>query len=118
MDTAVTNWYNLVRAAVPNAVIAIIGQTSKVSPSAETLIESYVRQKVATLRATDPKLFFVAASGDPAGAWIVGTGSVAAPAGNGNADQLIGPDGLHPVYRGQRYIGEKAGDGLAAVLTA
>jgi|SRR5579883_2088785 len=44
--------------------------------------------------------------------WITGTGNVATPAGDGNADNYISSDGTHPTDLGHQYLATK----LAAAL--
>jgi lysophospholipase L1-like esterase len=44
--------------------------------------------------------------------WITGTGNVAAPTGDGNADLYINADGIHPSAAGTVFLGDK----LASVI--
>ena len=54
-----------------------------------------------------------------AGAWIVGTGTTAAPAGAGNADLYIASDGTHPIAPdGYIYHGVRLAAALAERLAA
>ena len=46
--------------------------------------------------------------------WITGTGNVAVPKGNGNADLYISADGTHPTQAGHDYVGQR----LAADIQA
>jgi lysophospholipase L1-like esterase len=41
------------------------------------------------------------------GGWITGTGTTASPAGNGNADVLVGADGVHPSGAGFEHIARR-----------
>jgi lysophospholipase L1-like esterase len=44
--------------------------------------------------------------------WITGTGNVAHPAGDGNADLYISADGLHPTDLGHQYLAVKLAERL------
>lgn len=42
---------------------------------------------------------------DPiANGWVTGTGNSATKAGDGNADWVVGPDGVHPTFAGHRWL--------------
>lgn len=120
-QAAVATWYNAVRTALPNAVIAIfgsMGRTTGTVPNYETWTASLVAGWNA---AGDTKVLFIPAAGDPVEPWIKGTGNVtAAGSGSnaGNADAFIGPDATHPVPRGQEYLGRRAATGLINALAA
>lgn len=114
INTAVTTWLSSVRATAPNAQIYVLGMMSRAT--AETLVEGYVRQILVTL--ADPKLVFVPVSGDAAGPWATGTGTSSAPAGSGNGDLYWSSDNLHPLSRGQLYLGTRAGHAVRSSLLA
>lgn len=39
--------------------------------------------------------------------WLTGTGNVAAPAGDGNRDDYMSDDGIHPSAAGSAYLGDR-----------
>lgn len=64
----------------------------------------------------DPLTWFLPTISDPAGSWFTGSGSVANPKGDGNADEYVGPDGVHPELRGVGYLGSRIAQGIAGIL--
>jgi lysophospholipase L1-like esterase len=48
--------------------------------------------------------------------WITGTGNVANPTGDGNADQHISADGVHPTDLGHQYLATKMAERLGNIL--
>lgn len=51
----------------------------------------------------------------PTANWITGTGKQSAPAGNGNADVIIGPDNVHPTIIGHAYIAMRMSNAILAL---
>jgi hypothetical protein len=49
--------------------------------------------------------------------WINGSGNTGAPAGDGNADWIIGVDGVHPNLAGFRYLGLMFAEALRGLPT-
>jgi lysophospholipase L1-like esterase len=47
--------------------------------------------------------------------WITGAGNVANPAGDGNADQYISADGVHPTDLGHQYLAVKMAERLGNI---
>jgi lysophospholipase L1-like esterase len=47
--------------------------------------------------------------------WLTGTGSTEHPRGDGNQDQYIGPDGIHPNGRGQEFYQRRIVEQLRAM---
>lgn len=93
-------WYAAVRAALPDAYLFVPG--TMYHASGETTADSYLRPVVEAL--DDDRIFWLAASGDPEGPWVNGTGKLSAPTGDGNADIYIAQDNLHPTQRGREYM--------------
>jgi lysophospholipase L1-like esterase len=52
--------------------------------------------------------------GPATGRWITGTGNAGQPHGDGNADQYIAADGVHPTLAGHAYLGQRLADALLA----
>lgn len=50
--------------------------------------------------------------------WISGTGSVAAPVGDGNADSYIGTDKVHPTDVGHAYLARRMAAAINEAMTA
>lgn len=48
--------------------------------------------------------------------WITGTGNVAHPAGDGNANQYISADGVHPTDLGHQYLAVKLAERLRNIM--
>jgi len=64
----------------------------------------------------DPMTWFIPTISDPAGSWFTGSGNVANPKGDGNADFYVSPDDVHPEPRGVTYLGDRIAQGVAGVL--
>ena len=47
--------------------------------------------------------------------WLTGTGSIVKPTGDGNDDQFIGADGIHPSIAGTRFYQEKVAAALRQI---
>lgn len=85
-------------------------------------LEAAIQTQVQAMMITDSNLFFVPVSGNGSATdqpWLTGTGSIAAPAGNGNADRYISGSGSsttpHPNDNGHFYYGTR---GALGILTA
>ncbi len=50
--------------------------------------------------------------------WINGSGSTGAPAANGNADHIIGVDGVHPNLAGYKFLGRMFTEAIRHLPTA
>jgi len=72
------------------------------------------RNAVAQLQ--DPMTWFVPTISDPAGSWFTGSGNVASPIGDGNADFYVSPDGVHPEVRGVDYLAVRISQSIANIL--
>ena len=48
--------------------------------------------------------------------WIHGTGRVGDPRGDGDADTLTSPDGVHPTPAGHAYLAQKTANALRPLL--
>jgi hypothetical protein len=64
----------------------------------------------------DPLTWFIPTISDPGGSWFTGSGNVANPRGDGNADFYVSPDDVHPEARGVAYLGGRIAQGIAGVL--
>jgi lysophospholipase L1-like esterase len=80
-------------------------------------MENAVSAGAATLH--DPAIFFIPTTGGANGAWMTGTGSTAAPHGDGNCDVYISSDNVHPNDAGHAYLaGRMADEIMRQVLKA
>lgn len=48
--------------------------------------------------------------------WITGSGNIGAPAGNGNADIYVSPDGVHPSAAGHLYRAQRCSDAICSIM--
>ncbi|HSV71500.1 MAG TPA: SGNH/GDSL hydrolase family protein, partial [Methylibium sp.] len=129
-NAAVGDYYQRLRTALPGAVLAAVGPWA---PRASTPTDPIARAKADTIKAAlqaagglwifldnldGSWLNSAGAAGAPTGPWQTGTGNVAAPAGDGNGDLYLLPDGVHPNAEGCLYLGTRIADGLRAALLA
>lgn len=103
LQAAALNLFQLIRAALPGAVI-IAGGTfpSATGPDASRLAtEANISDAVTAFG--DARTFFVPIATDSLASWVTGTGKVTATTGTGNADVYISSDGTHPVQNAIDY---------------
>jgi lysophospholipase L1-like esterase len=102
------------RAQYPNTPIVVFGCAGASYVTTVTANEAAVQSAVTQFG--DPLCAFVPFSTDTNGAWVTGTGTVAAPANNGNSDWVTSSDGTHPTDEGCGYIGRRYAQGALAAL--
>ncbi|MBC7957618.1 MAG: SGNH/GDSL hydrolase family protein, partial [Cytophagales bacterium] len=127
---AVRLYYRNLRTALPEAVLAATGPWA---PRQNTPTNSFAQAKADTvlqaLRDVGGPWVFIdnlnggwvnsaGASAPASGAWQTGTGNVANPRGDGNADLYVGPDGTHPNVAGNVYLAARLATDLRAALQA
>lgn len=130
-DNAVSEYFNNLRAALPNAVLAALGPWAPVqSIPTSPVAESKLLTIKAALEAVGGPWVMLdnlnggwtnssGASGNGAeGPWQTGTGNVGDPKGDGNGDIYISADGVHPTVAGCVYLGEKIATNLKAAILA
>lgn len=104
--------YQLVRAALPNTPIVVLGaQSGNTGPSANVIAcEAAILSAVTQF--ADPLCKFAPVSNNLGGAWVNGTGRTGAPTGVGNADiyqgGTDGTDGTHPNDLGHAYLARRS----------
>lgn len=104
------------RAQHPGVPIVVFGCLPAATGGTVLACEQAVQAAVAQLR--DAQTAFVAVTGDPAGAWITGTGRIGATTGAGSSDWATVSDGIHAGDEGCGYIGRRyAAAALAALRT-
>jgi hypothetical protein len=112
-QAAVLAYLMQVRAALPIALIMVIGSESGTTgPSAQIFVmEAAVAAAIALLN--DPAIFYIPQCSTSAEkAWVSGTGTTAAPNTTGNTDIYIGADGTHPVQAGCLYYAQQSANGI------
>jgi hypothetical protein len=120
-QAAVTRYLLQVRAALPNALILVIGsEAGTTGPSANIFaMEAAVAAAVAFLALNDPLTIYIPQSSTSAEkSWVSGTGTTAATNGSGNTDIYIGADGTHPVQAGCLYFSQQSANGIINVLNS
>lgn len=85
----------------PNAQIVLTSTLRCADPTANDLIASAQFKAAAALR---PDVLYIDQIEE---GWFGGTGTVAAPAGDGNADTLIQADASHPTATGEAELGDR-----------
>jgi hypothetical protein len=116
-QAAICTYLAQVRAALPNAIIFVIGcEGGGLGPSANLFtMELAANQAVAAFN--DPLCVFIPQCSTSAEkAWMSGTGTTAATNGTGNSDIYIGPDAIHPVQAGCLYFAQLSANGIINAL--
>lgn len=118
VQVAVTAYLQAVRAALPEALIFVLGCNAGCTGPSTAHVATEVAIAAAVTAINDPYTFFVPVSptANSAASWLYGTGKVGATASNGNADLYVGPDGVHPSDAGYAYYGARAAQGLRKAL--
>lgn len=114
LQAAFNTWYATVRAAVPNALIVVFGAFSRATT--ESTQDSWIRLACAAI--TDANLVYIPTTGDAAGPWATGSGTVSSATGTGSGDAYWSPDNLHPIARGLEYLGRRAGLAVTNYMAA
>jgi lysophospholipase L1-like esterase len=127
---AVNNYYQTLRAALPNSVIAAMGpwaprQSIPTNPLAQaklnviqTALQSISGPWVLIDNLNGGWLNSSNATGAQTGPWQTGTGNVTAPKGDGNGDIYLSADGTHPTVAGNMYLARQLASNLAAAILA
>jgi len=114
--------YQAVRAALPNAVIIVLGPWALASGPSAGILATEAAILAAVTAFNDPLCKFVRQTTDPAGSWINGTGRTGATNGTGNADIYIGgvagTDTSHPNDLGHLYLARRASNGVADAIAS
>lgn len=114
--------YQAVRAALPNALILVLGPWALASGPSGSIITAENAISAAVTQMNDPMIKFVKQTTDPAGSWIYGTGRTGATNGTGNADYYIGgvsgTDTSHPNDAGSLYLARRAANGIRAAINS
>lgn len=114
--------YQTVRAALPNAVIIVLGPWALASGPSASILATEAAILAAVTAFNDPLCKFVRQTTDPAGSWINGTGRTGATNGTGNADIYIGgvagTDTSHPNDLGHLYLARRASNGVATAIAS
>lgn len=129
-ELAVNTYYVALRTALPNSVLAAMGpwapkQSIPTSPIAQGKLDIITQ----ALKSVSGPWVLIdnlnggwinssGASGPQTGPWQTGTGTVAAPTGQGNGDIYVSADGTHPTTVGHDYLGQMLASNLAAGILA
>jgi hypothetical protein len=107
-QAAVTAFHAQLSAALPNALIIVMG-VQKVGNASDSLasLNDAVRNGVAAVGA--PNLYFVDMFSP---AWVTGTGKSTSQTNDGNADWITGPDATHPTWEGYNFYTYKTADAI------
>ena len=129
-NAGVSAYYRALRTALPESVLAATGPWA---PRASTPTDLVQQSKADTIKAAlrevgGPWVFLdnlnggwansAGASAPASGAWQTGTGTSAAPRGDGNGDLYLSADGTHPNVDGMVYLGSRVATDLRAALLA
>jgi lysophospholipase L1-like esterase len=107
VKAAAISYVNAARAALPNALIVLVGTLYAATPGATYTAHA---QAIADA-ATDRGVPYI----NPIG-WFTGTGNNTAAAGNGNADYYRASDGAHPSPLGHDYIANRMAGAMRRIL--
>jgi lysophospholipase L1-like esterase len=113
-QAAVTAFHTQLAAALPNAVIVVLG-VQKVGNSSDTLasLNTAVAAGVAAVGA--PNITFVDMFNP---AWVTGTGKSTAQTNDGNADWVTGSDGVHPTWEGHNFYTYKIAEAIRNIISS
>ncbi|KPF47834.1 hypothetical protein IP87_00270 [beta proteobacterium AAP121] len=127
-EAAVRSYYRALRNALPQAVLVGLGPWApreSVPPVATALAKAEAVRN-ALSEVGGPWIFLdnlrggwtssAGAGSAGGGPWQTGTGTVAAPTGQGNGDLYISADGTHPTTAGVVHLGAQIADGVRAAL--
>jgi lysophospholipase L1-like esterase len=129
-QTGVFSYFQQLRAALPNSVLAAIGPWAPVqSIPTNPVAQGKLNIIQAGLESVAGPWVFIdnlnggwfnssGASGPSTGPWQTGTGNVAHPTGDGNGDIYVSADGTHPTVAGNMYLGRMLASNLAAGILA
>jgi len=129
-NTAVSQYYTELRAALPESVLVATGPWApRQSTPTDPVALSKADTIKAALQAAGGLWVFLdnlqggwvnsaGASAVASGPWQTGTGNSAAPAGDGNGDLYLAADGVHPNEEGCLYLGTRIATDLRAALLA
>lgn len=127
-ETAVNLYYTRLRAALPQSVLVALGPWApRQAMPTDAIAQSKADAVKAALQTVGGPWVFLdnlnggwsassGAQGQRAGPWQTGTGNSAAPAGNGNGDLYLDPDGVHPNRAGCLYLASRIAADLRLAL--
>lgn len=117
--TAVITYLRALRDGNPNAHIIVFGNNLLQGESSTlgAIYNAEVNLASAFAQWADGNSTFVPILTDTKyGAWMNGTGSISAPANDGNMDRYSMPSGGHPTQRGVLYLGDRYTQALKKVF--
>lgn len=100
--------FDIIQAALPDTIVFVMGP---IDPKQD---QGPKRQPLLNAVSGRPNFYFIDNLGDR---WQTGTGNVAAPKGDGNADQYVGADGVHLSIAGNRYIADRLSTAIRTAVT-
>ena len=109
VQAAAAALYQRIADGLPAAVVYVMGPWCSKGPAPAQWVAT--RDALVSALSGFPSFRFI---DNIAEQWITGTGNVAVPKGNGNADLYISADGTHPTQAGHDYVGQR----LAADIQA
>jgi hypothetical protein len=116
-QAAILSYLQQVRAAIPSAVIFVVGSESGSTGPATNVFTMELAALQAVAQFADFMTFFIPQAAAVAGkAWVSGTGTTAATNNTGSSDNYIGTDGIHPVQGGVQYLAQQHAIAIASVL--
>ena len=109
VQAAAAALYQRIADGLPAAVVYVMGPWCSKGPAPAQWVAT--RDALVSALSGFPSFRFI---DNIAEQWITGTGNVAHPKGDGNADLYISADGTHPTQAGHDYVGQR----LAADIQA
>lgn len=124
-QAAVVTYLTALRAALPNALIIVVGSEAGASgPNSSVTPPLGAFQMEAACLAgvqqfADPNTFFLPQSNTVAAkAWLSGTGTTAAPNNTGSSDNYVGVDGIHPNQAGFAYLAQQHAVAISGLMNS
>ena len=117
IGAAAATLVSTVRASLPNAPIIVLGVVPTCMSGAKVALETGaggIGPSIAAL--DDANDFFIPLSAALSGPVINGTGNTQNPLGDGNCDNYVSSDGVHPVNAGLYYLATWEADAIRAIL--
>ncbi len=116
-QAAVLAYLKQLRAALPAALILVIGAEAGAKGPTTAIFNMELAAAQGVAQFADANCFFIPQSSTSAeSAWVSGTGTTAATNGTGNSEIYIGADTTHPVQAGCLYYAQRSANGIMNLL--
>jgi lysophospholipase L1-like esterase len=117
LQSELTAYLTAMRAqSVLSSIPIVIGGLNGANIATATTVPFENAMAAAVAAFADPLVFFIPEITGAAGPYFTGTGSTAAPAGNGNCDVYISSDAIHPNDAGHAFLAGRLADDIRRIF--